>query len=106
MPTACRNSRARDQNQAIVTVIAQWLTNPTSDHEVTGSILGLLSGLRHSLEPGCRSQRRLGSGVAVAVAEAGSCSSKSTLAWELPYEMGVALKNKESKNKQRTKTQV
>ena len=34
----------------------------------------------------------LGSSLAVAVA--GSCSSISTLAWELPYALGVVLKGK------------
>ena len=54
--------------------------------------LALFSGLRiqHYCELWCSSQTWLGSGVAVAVAVAGSCSSRSTtpiqpLAWELPY---------------------
>ena len=53
--------------------------NPTRYHEVAGLIrsLALLSGIRiwscHELW--CRSQMWLGSGVAVAVAKAGSCSS-------------------------------
>ena len=39
-------------------------------------------------------QERLGSGVAVAVVQAGSCSSNSTPSLELPYATGVALKNR------------
>jgi len=35
-----------------------------------------------------------GFSVAVAVAKAGSYSSDSTLAWELPYATGAALKRK------------
>ena len=36
----------------------------------------------------------LESGVAVAVVYTGGCSSDSTLAWELPYAVGTALKKK------------
>ena len=44
--------------------------NPTRNHEVAGSILALLSGLRIwcSRELCCRSQMWLGSGIAMAVA--------------------------------------
>ena len=37
----------------------------------------------------------LRSGMVVAVTYAGSCSSDSPLAWELPHAVGVALKSKE-----------
>ena len=37
---------------------------------------------------------RLGSRIAVAVAEAGSCSSEHFLAWERPYTAVEALKKK------------
>ena len=47
--------------------MAQWLTNPTRNHEVAGSIPGL--------ELWCRLQTRLGSRVAVALAQAGVYSS-------------------------------
>ena len=63
-----------------VPLVAQWLTNLTRNHEVWGSIPGLLSGLRiyccHELW--CRSQTCLGSRVAVALAWAGGYSSNST----------------------------
>ena len=54
-------------------------TNLTRTHEVVGSIPGL-SGLRitRCSELWCRLQIRLGCGVAVAVAKAGSYSSNST----------------------------
>ena len=44
-------------------------TNPTRNHEVAGLILASLSGLRiwRCCELWCRSQMRLGSGIAVAV---------------------------------------
>ena len=53
-----------------VPVVAQWLLNPTRNHEVVSSVPGLLSGLRirHCRELWCRLQTLLGSGVAVAVA--------------------------------------
>ena len=63
-----------------VPVVAQQVTNPTSIHEDAGLIPGLTQwGLRiqHCHELWCRSQRWLGSGIAVAVAQAGSCSSYS-----------------------------
>ena len=63
-----------------VPVVVQWLTNPTRNHEVAVRSLASLSGLRirHCHALWCRSQTRLGSGVAVAVVEAGSYSSDWT----------------------------
>jgi len=54
--------------------------NPTRNHEVAGSIPGLASGLRiwRCRELWCRSQTQFGSCIAVAVAQAGSCSSDLT----------------------------
>ena len=48
--------------------MAQWLTNLTRNHEVAGSVSGLVQGLRipHCLEL-CRSQTRLGSRLAMAL---------------------------------------
>ena len=53
-----------------VPVVAQWLTNPTRNHEVAGSVPGLSQGLtiRRCRELWCRLQTRLGSRVAVALA--------------------------------------
>ena len=61
-----------------------------------------LSGLRirHCCELWCWSQTRLGSGIAVAVVWAGSCSSNSTpSSWERPYAVDAALKSKKEKEK-------
>ena len=54
--------------------------------------LALLSGLKtqHSWELGCRSQRRLQSHVAVAVASAGSLALIQALTWEAPSASGAA----------------
>ena len=51
-----------------VPFVAQQLTNPTGTHEDAGSIPGLDRGLqiRRCHELWCRSQRQLGSPVAVA----------------------------------------
>ena len=40
---------------------------------------------------------KLGSGVTAAVVEASSCSSHSSLAWELPYAAGKEKKNEYKK---------
>ena len=53
-----------------VPVMAQWLTNLTKNHEVTGLIPGLAQWIKDLalLELWCRSQTRLGFRVAVALA--------------------------------------
>ena len=60
-----------------VPVVAQWLTNLTRNHGVSGSVPALLSELRirHCRELWCRSQIRLGSRVAMSVVQASSYSS-------------------------------
>ena len=79
--------------------MAQWLTNPTRNHEVQVQSLPLLSGLtiRRCRELWCRLQMRLGSRVAVALALLWLWPRPETtapirpLAWEPPYAMGAAL---------------
>ena len=63
--------------------------------------LVLFNGLRiwRYCELWWRSQMWLGSGVAGAVAVAGSCSSNSTPSLGTPYALGVALKRQKTKKK-------
>ena len=62
--------RARSFNKPStgVPVVAQWLTHLTRNHEVVGLIPGLAQWVKDLSELWCRSQTRLGSSVAVAVA--------------------------------------
>ena len=52
-----------------VPILAQWLTNPTRNHDVVGSIPGPPQWVKDLAfyELWCRSQTRLGSGIAVAL---------------------------------------
>ena len=80
--------------------MAQWLTNSTRNHEVAGSIPGIARGLRiqSCRELWCRSQTRLGSCVAVAVARPAAATPIRPLAWEPPYATDVALEKTKKKN--------
>ena len=61
-------------------MVAQWLTNPTRNMRLRVRSLALLSGLgsRHCHELCCRLKTWLGSGIAVALAQASSKSSNQT----------------------------
>jgi len=96
--------------------VAQWLMNPTRDHEVVGSIPGLLNGLRirHCCELWRRLQTWLGSRVLLWLRlwrRPAATAPIQPPAWEPPYAVGAALEmakkkkkkkpNKQTKNKQK-----
>ena len=64
----------------------QWLTNPTRNHEVEGSIPGLNQGVKDPV------LLWLWCGPA-------ATAPIRSLAWEPPYAAGAALKKKKTKNK-------
>ena len=76
-----------------VPVVAQWLTNPTRNHEVWVRSLPLLSGLmiRRCCELWCRLQTQLGSCVGLWLwHRSGAIAPIQPLTWEPPYAEGVA----------------
>ena len=86
-----------------VPVLAQRFTNPTNIHENVSLIPGLAqwSRIRCSQELQCRSQTRLGSCLAVTMAQVGSRSSDSTPS---PGNSTCCRYGLKSKNKQTNKT--
>ena len=95
-----------------VPLLAQWLTNPTRNHEVWVRSLALLSGLRiqRCHELWCRSQTWLGSRVAVALAallwlwlwhRPVATAAIQPLAWEPPYATSAALEKIKQQQQQK-----
>ena len=82
--------------------MAQQVKNPTTIHEDVGLTPGLAQwlGIQHCHKLRHRSQMWLGSGLVMAVAQAGSCSSDSTpnLGTSVCHRCSPKKKNKKLKN--------
>ena len=82
--------------------MAQWLMNLTQVRSLA-SLSGLRIWCSHALR--CRSQTRLGSGIAVAAVSAGAVAPIRPPAWEPPCATGAALKrhiHTKKKNKRKS----
>ena len=76
-----------------VPVVAQWLTNPTRNHEVAGSIPGLCSvGGGSGIAMSCVVGQRCGSDLALLWlwCRLAATAPIGPLAWEPPYAAGAA----------------
>ena len=93
-----------------VPVMAQWLTNPTSNNEVAGSIPGSLSGLgiQHCHELWCGLQTRLRFHIAVALAQARGYRSDltSSLGASMCHRCGPRKDKRQKKKKKKNHNPV
>ena len=76
-----------------VPVVAQWLTNPTRNHEVAGSVPALAQWV-NSVAVSCGVGRRRGSDLALLWLwrRPAATALIRPLAWEPPHAAGAALK--------------
>ena len=80
--------------------MAQWLTNPTRNHEVAGSIPGLAHRVKGSgiaMSCGVGGRHSLDLGLLWLWHRPAATALIRPLAWETPYAVGVALKRQKTK---------
>ena len=81
-----------------VPVVAQWLTNPTRNHEVAGSVPGLVQWVKRSgVAMSCGVGHRHGSDLVLLWRRLAATVPIRPLAWGPPYAVGVALKTQKDK---------
>ena len=84
--------------------MAQWLTNPTRNHEVVGSIPGLTQWVKDLASVSCGVGRRCGSDPELLWLwhRPAATALIQPLAWETPYALGVGLNRQKPKKKRQS----
>ena len=103
---AQRNSKKKKQKKKKkmwgVSVVAQWLMNPTRNHEVAGSVPALAQWVNDALSCGVGCRRGSDTALLWLWRRPAATAPIRPLAWEPPYAVGAALEKTKRQNKQQT----